>query len=80
MDNLKHLSPSQLLELWRAGKVSIIEAMSYVLHRLTDQQTTMPTKHIRCPHCEQGVRLRVTVQPIKADDNRSSSADHPTKG
>ena len=72
MDNLKHLSLKQLLELWRGGKVSIIEAMHYVLHQLTDQRV-MPSKHVVCPHCSQSVRLRVTVQPIQPDDNRPVS-------
>ncbi|MDM8520318.1 hypothetical protein QUF64_09750 [Anaerolineales bacterium HSG6] len=74
MDNLKHLSPSQLLELWRAGKVSIIEAMHYVLHRLNHQQSTMPSKRIVCPHCHQAVRLKLTVHASKVDDNRPVSA------
>ncbi|MDM8518709.1 hypothetical protein QUF64_01575 [Anaerolineales bacterium HSG6] len=74
MDNLKHLSPKQLLELWRGGKVSVIEAMHYVLHRLNHQQRTMPTKHIVCPHCSQGVRLKLTIHATQVDDNRPTSA------
>ncbi|MDM8518713.1 hypothetical protein QUF64_01595 [Anaerolineales bacterium HSG6] len=42
-------------------------------HHFTDPWA-MSSKHVVCPHCSQGVRLKLTIHAIQVDDNRPVSA------
>jgi hypothetical protein len=80
MDNHKELTPGQLLGLWQAGKVSYVEATTYLLQRLVKLSQDAPSHRLECPHCGEPIWFSLTVCPLKPDIDSPLEANHPTKG
>ncbi len=68
MDNLKKLLPEKLLKLWNAGKVSVVEATGYLMHKLIELQQKIAELQQKQVKLEQSyLALNLTVYQLKAD-------------
>lgn len=76
MDKLKKLSSEKMLELWNKGKISSVEALSYLIHQVIETQNVQTKYNRKLTDMEQShLALRLMVYELKSDID--SIRSHP---